>query len=468
MSRPFNSSEPGVNGHQASPTRGPSLPRWIGQQWQLARPYGKFLYYQLFPRQRPEYFRAAWNYRSFPLAQAGGALAEWRQKAAQRTAFVVLPMVDWHGRFQRTQQLTRALADLGHPCLYVNPQLGCEYFLPFAAAPESRVAHIAPSVAELHVHLPREHDSHSRMLLESETARVVEAVETALTMAGVTDAVQLVSFPRWAAVARRLREQTGAPILYDSHDHLSGLGRIGSDILASEEALLGMADQILVSSQLLEEQAARHPGVEATSVRMVRNGANFADFEAARQARARALPEAATFGYVGALNHWFDTELLAAVARSRPQYRFELAGTIEHRSFEKLQNVPNVHCIGEVPYRALPELFGKWRAGLIPFRRNTLTDATDPIKLYEYLSAGLPVVSTPLPEVLRHGALVQVAAGAGEFAEALDRSIESQDEQQAALRFTRSRAESWISRAREVVAAAAAAASRGDAVASRS
>lgn len=374
-------------------------------------------------------------------------------------------MVDWHGRFQRTQQLARALVALGHPCLYVNPQLGNEYFLPFAADPESRIANIAPGILELHVHLPREHVSHTRMLLESESQRVAEAVEQVVRASGIGEAVQLVSFPRWTPVAKSLRERLGAPVLYDWHDFLDGFGRIGGDILTSEGDLVAAADQILVSSEFLREQALRRRPDAGDRIRMVRNAANFEDFQTARDARAAGLPAGARFGYVGALDHWFDADLLFEVARLRPDYWFELVGRIEHRSFAKLEASPNVLFPGEVPYAALPELLRRWHAGLIPFRLNALTRATDPIKLYEYLAAGLPVVSTPLPEVTRHGNSIHIAARAEEFAAALDRTLAGDDPAALEWRFAKGRAESWNSRAQEVVAAALA--SRALAAASR-
>jgi glycosyltransferase involved in cell wall biosynthesis len=427
---------------------------WLQRHWQLARPYGRYLYYRLFPQRRPEYFRAPWTFPTYPLSAGHAAAREWVETRVQDLAFVVLPMVDWHGRFQRSQQLARALVALGYPCLYVNPQLGCEYFLPFAADPESRIANIAPGILELHVHLPREHDSTTRMLHPSECQRVVEAIETTLALSGIRRAAQLVSFPRWTGVAVALRERLGTPILYDWHDFLSGFGRIGGDILASEAELVAAADQILVSSEFLRAEALRRRPEAADRIRMVRNGAAFDDFRTAREAREQAYPAGARFGYVGALDHWFDTELLFEVARLRPDYRFELVGRLEsRRGFARLEALPNVLLPGEVPYAALPELLRRWRAGLIPFRLNALTEATDPIKLYEYLAAGLPVVSTPLPEVLRHGAAIRTAARAEEFAQALDRTLTAEGTDSLAWRLETARAECWSARAREVVAA---------------
>ena len=434
--------------------QGRVLPHWLERQWQLARPYGRFLYYKLFPKRRPEYFRAPWTFPTHPLSTGGAAAREWARSAPRRPAFVLLPMVDWHGRFQRTQQLARALVALGHPCLYVNPQLGNEYFLPFAADPESRIANIAPGILELHVHLPREHVSHTRMLLESESQRVAEAIEQVLAASGIGESVQLVSFPRWTPVAKELRDSLNAPILYDWHDFLDGFGRIGADILTSEDDLVAAADQILVSSEFLREQALRRRADAGSRIRMVRNAVNFEDFQTARDARAARLPEGARFGYIGALDHWFDTDLLFEVARLRPDYWFELVGRIEHRGFAKLEALPNVIFPGEVPYAALPELLRRWHAGLIPFRLNSLTRATDPIKLYEYLGAGLPVVSTPLPEVIRHGNSIHIAAKAEEFAAALDRTLVGDDPAALEWRFAKGREENWNSRAQEVVAAA--------------
>jgi glycosyltransferase involved in cell wall biosynthesis len=84
-----------------------------------------------------------------------------------------------------------------------------------------------------------------------------------------------------------------------------------------------------------------------------------------------------------------------------------------------------VRILGPRPYASLPELFAGADAGIVPFRLTPMTHAIHPIKVYEYLAAGLPVVSTPMEETAAMGAPVALAAGAEEFARALEAARQS-------------------------------------------
>jgi len=150
---------------------------------------------------------------------------------------------------------------------------------------------------------------------------------------------------------------------------------------------------------------------------------------------------------VGALQDWFDIECLEEAARANPAYRFVLVGRVDHEPIRRLAVLPNVEFAGEVAYDRLPEVCASFRVGLIPFRINALTLATNPIKLYEYFSCGMPVVSTALPEVERMGDLAYVARTPAEFASAVRRAMQENDAGRREQRLEVARQESWASRA---------------------
>ncbi len=91
----------------------------------------------------------------------------------------------------------------------------------------------------------------------------------------------------------------------------------------------------------------------------------------------------------------------------------------------RLAALPNVHLLGRRSYADLPAYAKAFDVGLIPFRINELTLAVNPIKLREYLSAGLPVVSTPLPEVRNYAEWVEIAETREAFVEACERAVAS-------------------------------------------
>jgi glycosyltransferase involved in cell wall biosynthesis len=418
--------------------------------WQLFRPYARHVYYALWPERRPAYFDAPWRYRTGALSRNAVAELQLPAQDPGRQVFLFYPMVDWHVRFQRSQQLARALAARGHTCIYLNPQLGYEYKSPYLCDPGPRVGVLADGVLELHVHLPREHEAHRRTLRPNEVSRVAAAVKELIEIRGVSSAVQLASHPRWLEVARAIRDLRGFPIVYDCHDYLPGFDRISAAIIRQEESLFEQADHVVFSSEYLRDEIiARWPAAGPKSS-LVKNGANPDDFGAARLRTMRQ--NAPTIGYAGALDSWFDVDLLFHAAREHQDYRFQLLGRIEDQRVLRLRDCPNVEFVGEVSYEAIPEYMKGWNAAIIPFLINRITESADAIKLYEYFSAGLPVVSTPLPQVLLYRDLVYVGEGASGFASGLAEAVAEADPALQDLRVETAKRESWASRAEELAA----------------
>ena len=130
-----------------------------------------------------------------------------------------------------------------------------------------------------------------------------------------------------------------------------------------------------------------------------------------------------TIGYLGALDAWFDVDSVAQMARDHPEWKFVLVGRMEDQRILKLNEYANVVFVGEVPHSEIAAHLADWDVAMIPFLVNDLTVATNPIKLYEYFSAGLPVVSSRLPEVELYPDLVYIADTPQEFSSALARAV---------------------------------------------
>jgi len=166
-----------------------------------------------------------------------------------------------------------------------------------------------------------------------------------------------------------------------------------------ERELLSKSDVVLTTSRpLYEAKCQLHPNVH-----LVQHGV-----DQSHLARAvledlpvppdlRVLPRP-VFGFVGVVGEWVDMTLLAALAQHRPDASIVIIGpTITSRA--PLNGLPNVHWLGPKDHHELPNYLRGFDIGLIPFRKVPLTFHANPIKLYEYLAAGVPVVSTSLPAV---------------------------------------------------------------------
>jgi len=161
------------------------------------------------------------------------------------------------------------------------------------------------------------------------------------------------------------------------------------------EALLREADRVVVTSGPLES-LARHGG--STRVARVGNGVEARRFAEATPASLPGTAGAPVLGYVGSLHAWFDVPLVGALARRLPETRVVLVGPAHPDTRNAIEReaatAPNLHWIGPKPYREIPSIVAGFRVGLIPFRRTPLTEAVNPVKLYEYAAAGVPCVTT--------------------------------------------------------------------------
>ncbi|HXR28149.1 MAG TPA: glycosyltransferase [Solirubrobacteraceae bacterium] len=151
-----------------------------------------------------------------------------------------------------------------------------------------------------------------------------------------------------------------------------------------------------------------------------------------------------------------DISLLVTLARARPAWSFALVGPVgpgdPRTDVSRLAAEPNVHLLGGRAYERLPEVLRAADAGLIPYARNALTDSVFPMKVYEYLAAGLPVIATPLP-ALAHVSEVLCAPDPEGVARLLDSELAADSPERRAERSRAAAAHSWERRLEEIAAA---------------
>ena len=124
------------------------------------------------------------------------------------------------------------------------------------------------------------------------------------------------------------------------------------------------------------------------------------------------------------MREWFDVELLRYAALQRPQFEFCLIGGYLEEIFEQLKDLRNVHFLGHKDYTILPQYLHHFDVTIIPFVVNDLIRSTNPIKVYEYLAGGKPVVATDIPEI-EGMPYVYVSKSREAFVENLDQAIKT-------------------------------------------
>jgi glycosyltransferase involved in cell wall biosynthesis len=155
-------------------------------------------------------------------------------------------------------------------------------------------------------------------------------------------------------------------------------------------------------------------------------------------------------GYHGLVHDWQDLDRLAEVARRRPDWSIVLVGKVQV-DVERFRTVPNMHFLGQRPHAELPHFCRGFDVAVIPHKLNELTRNMNPIKLREYLAAGLPVVSSPLPEVAAYEPEVRIATGVDGWLAALEAAIADRGPEADRRRSALVADEDWSARVRTII-----------------
>ena len=278
------------------------------------------------------------------------------------------------------------------------------------------------------------------------TRLVLRDLRHRLRAEGLTDPILWVYLPTDLVleVAAGLNHRL---LVYDCVDEITAFRDAPAGLVDSERRIIDAADVIFASSRCLQEKCrVRNPRVH-----YVPNAG-----EVDRFARDSRGPEPADIaglprprvGYVGAIREWFDLELLEAAAGRFPDASFVLIGDDASELAPLRARFPNIHVLGSRPYELLPAYLGALDVCLIPFRDTELIRNTHPIKVYEYLAAGRPVIATPMREI-EHMQEVDLAAHGEPFLQALGRRLqESPDPEGNRRRRDSVAAETWDARFR--------------------
>lgn len=247
-------------------------------------------------------------------------------------------------------------------------------------------------------------------------------------------------------------------VVYCCVDEFTAFSGVNAELVASlERRTLAGTDVVLATSPpLFESRRQRH-----ANVHLVNHGVDFEHFARASEPRPEHLAKDVSgpadirhvagpiLGYFGLIADYVDVDLLADVARARPDWSLVLIGDVR-TDVSRLAALPNVHLLGRRPYADLPEYCARFSIGLIPFRPGPLTDAVNPIKLREYLAAGLPVISARMPAVEGYQPAVRFAEKPADVIAAAENFLEQPKTPEMRLIREGVRREGWDARVEEI------------------
>jgi len=371
-------------------------------------------------------------------------LAEVLARPAGSHDYIVFAIIDWAFRVQRPQHLATRLAGMGNRVFYV----GITFNELTAGGPRFAISG-QPAEGVFEITLSCRAPApvvYSGFGDPDQLAELAEAVRSLVGTLKLQSPVCILHLPSWYPVAASI---PGATLIFDCLDHLAGFSGVAPRVVELEQALIEAADSVVVTSDFLAELVGRQRPVDA-----IRNAADVRYFSQVPEAVYQPPGQPAgrpVIGYYGAIAEWFDIDLVVQCARRHPKWHFVLIGAVDCCDISAAAQLPNVAFLSEKPYAELTHYLYAFDVCIIPFKLVDLTRATNPVKVYEYLCAGKPVVATDLPELRRlPPKMVEVTRTPSEFDKAIDTCLRQKDPAAVRRRKLWSERHSWEARTRKL------------------
>lgn len=375
---------------------------------------------------------------------------------------LVFPVIDWDYRFQRPQHLSLEFARRGHRVFYISTRLlpafgvrggalidystpirtGCQIPIRSWEAtrtlrPVSRFIH--PNICL--VDLPGgEHppDIYAEIPAEIQLAAMEFGIRSLKDRFGIGASLSIVDYPFWLPLVRRLNNNV---VLYDCMDDYSSFINAGRPVRELEADLIREAEVVVCSSARLCERAQ----ALGRDGNLIRNGVDPHHF-GARPEQLAIEPDGHTIGYYGGITERTDVELIAYAAHCLPDARFVLIGRNDGADLSALLALPNVILVGEIPYRQLPSFLHAFDVCILPYRRCDRSLSSDPVKVWEYLGVGKPVVAVRFPEIEHLQGVITLTEGPDEFVNGIREALAHNSPGQQAQRRAVAANNTWNAR----------------------
>jgi len=263
------------------------------------------------------------------------------------------------------------------------------------------------------------------------------------------DTFQLWTFlPNVAPYVGTLGEELSVYYCVDEWATFPGIDK--ETLVRLERDLLERVDATFTTSLALAEKKRVH----CPATHLAPHGVDYAKFATALDDNLKVPDDLAKLpgpkvGFFGTLRDFLDYDLIAHVAKARPDWSIALIGQ-ELCNIGPIKGLPNVHLLGQKKHDELPAYCKGFDVGLIPYRIDNDVKFINPLKLREYLSAGLPVVSTDMPEVQPYAHLCHIAKTGDEMVAAIERALTEGSREQRAARCESMTTETWQARVASV------------------
>lgn len=280
-----------------------------------------------------------------------------------------------------------------------------------------------------------------KKVMAREGAKVGKCIREAMNSLDFRDPIIINAFsPAFGVpLAGQLNESL---LVYYCYDEISAASWCGKHGARQEALLLELADGVVTTSQALLE-AKRKLNKNAF---LVKNGVDYSLFHEGYKA-SPSTGRQKTIGYLGSLDHRVDADLLTYCFEQLPEHKFVITGRIVDKAMaERFQKYTNVELRGSRKPEQLPTEVASFDAGMIPFVCSEFTKNIYPLKINEYLAAGLPVVMTNFAELDEFSSIAQVGDNKEAFVTLLKKALDEDSAESRTERAAFAKTNSWENR----------------------
>ena len=305
-------------------------------------------------------------------------------------------IIAWNFRFQRPQQIATQIAQHKNRVFYIKneftPGVINDGFAPFL------VEKISKNIYEITLSASRNLFIYDDKPSTKDIRIITASIKNLIKNSNIINPVAKIDHPFWS----HLLDTIAMPTIYDCMDNHQGFAETSKQLVKQEQTLFKKSNITLVTSHYLKKVATKY---KAKNITVVPNAGDYNHFS---PALGKILPipddikniKGPIIGYYGAIAKWFDTKILESLATNHTDKSIVLIGQVTNQKVEKLsKKYKNIYLLGEKKYSELPAYLSRFDVCTIPFIINELIKATHPVKVYEYLAAGKPVVTTKMPEI---------------------------------------------------------------------
>lgn len=249
-------------------------------------------------------------------------------------------------------------------------------------------------------------------------------------------------------------ERVACEVVHDEWKLLPHKANVADILWKIESDNLHRSDVVIAtSSAQYERRKSLH-----SNVHFVPNAVNFELFNAGVIKELPKPPDLKhiplpRIGYVGSLCYRIDYTLLKKLASEHPEWSLVMIGNRSSYGGDEIVSIGKLHNVYQLPmkdYESIPRYLAHFDVGLMPFLVNKLTNTMNFLKMYEYLAAGLPVVSTGVREVRTLGDVIRIAKDYNEFIEAIEDELRTNSEEKIQRRVEIARKNTWEQRAMQI------------------